>query len=148
MPQALYQDIVLAHNRAPRRFGALPHPTHSADGANASCGDHLHCTLNVAAGRIADVRFSGESCAVTTACASMLGELLPGRNDVDVLELEQRFRRLLEADTNTDDPGLGDLNALRALRAHPARHRCALLPFATVRAALAGTAQVSTEPHG
>jgi nitrogen fixation NifU-like protein len=147
MPQALYQEIVLAHNRAPRRFGTLPAPTHAADGANARCGDHLRCELSAPAGRIDDVRFSGESCAVTTACASMLGDLLLGRTAADIAALEQRFRRVLDAacsDTD-DDQALGELNALRALRAHPARHRCALLPFATVQAALAGIANASTE---
>jgi nitrogen fixation NifU-like protein len=146
MARALYQEIVLAHNRAPRRFGKLPGATHAADGANASCGDHLRCELNAPGGRIDDLRFSGESCAVTTACASMLGELLIGRTAADVAALAQRFRRLLDAQAgDTDDPGLGELNALRALRAHPARHRCALLPFATVQAALAGETTASTE---
>ena len=146
MAQALYQEIVLAHNRAPRRFGNLPGATHAADGANASCGDHLRCELSAPHGRIDDLRFSGESCAVTTACASMLGELLLGRTAAEVSTLELRFRRLLEAQSgDTDDPGLGELNALRALRAHPARQRCALLPFATVQAALAGRSSASTE---
>jgi nitrogen fixation NifU-like protein len=72
-PGALYTAIVLDHQRSPRRFGALDRHTHAADGVNPLCGDALRVELLQADGRIVDLRFSGASCAVATATASMLG---------------------------------------------------------------------------
>jgi nitrogen fixation NifU-like protein len=44
-----------------------------------------------------------------------------------------------------EDPQLDTLNALLELRRYPARHKCALLPFATLAAALDGERRVTTE---
>ena len=141
---ALYTQLVLGHARSPHNFGSLEGHTHAADGANPLCGDALRCELRSDAGRIEAVRFSGAACAVATATASMLSELAPGLSAERIAALEQRFARLIEGMVATD-PELGDLNAMRALAQHPSRRKCALLPFATLRAALAGEAATTTE---
>lgn len=144
MNVALYQDIVLEHNRAPRNFGVLPGHTHAADGANPLCGDALHVELVARDGRIEVLRFSGESCAITTATASMLSEMVADAAALDALRA--RFEAMLRAEPGApEDPALGPLNALAELRRYPARWKCALLPFATLGAALRGSAQASTE---
>lgn len=139
----LYQRIVLEHNRAPRNFGALPGHTHAADGANASCGDALRCELRMERGHIGDIRFGGESCAIATAAASMLSERVGGLDVAAVDALRARFDAFLRADGGADE--LGELVALGELRRHPARMKCAMLPFATLLAALAGEARATTE---
>jgi nitrogen fixation NifU-like protein len=141
---ALYTQCVLDHQRAPRNFGRLEGHTHAADGANPLCGDSMHVELRCADGRIAAMRFDGAACAVATATASMLSEIAPGRSAGQIDELEARFRRLIDG-TSAHDDLLADLNALSALARHPARRKCALLAFATLRAALAGTASATTE---
>ena len=74
----------------------------------------------------------------------MLSEIAPGRSAGQIDELEARFQRLIDG-TSVHDDLLADLNALSALARHPARRKCALLAFATLRAALAGTASATTE---
>ena len=140
---ALYQEIVLAHNRAPRNFGALDGWTHAADGANPLCGDALRCEARVRDGRVQALRFSGESCAITTATASMLGELVEGRAVPAVEELQRSFAAMLAGGDGAD--GLGELVAMRELRQFPARIKCAMLPFATLLAALHGESRATTE---
>jgi len=140
----LYQRIVLEHSRAPHHFGALAAPTHRAEGANPLCGDTLHVELRVVDGRVAEIAFRGEACAIAKATASMLGEAA-ARLDADgIAQLEARFARVIGGDLERDDT-LGDLNALAALANYPSRRKCALLPFATLRAALAGSAKTTTE---
>jgi len=142
----LYQRIVLEHSRAPRHFGALIAPTHQSEGANPLCGDTLHVELRVVDGRVVEIAFRGEACAIAKATASMLGEAA-ARLDADgVAQLEARFARLICGELEGDDT-LGDLNALAALAHYPSRRKCALLPFATLRAALAGSAKTTTEGH-
>jgi nitrogen fixation protein NifU and related proteins len=131
---ALYQSTVLEHNRAPRRFGALPAHTHAADGENARCGDRLRCELVLEGDRIAALRFAGEPCAIATAAASMLGECAEGTSRAAFERLHESFRAMLAS--GGDDAALGELAALAELRNFPARQQCALLPFATLAAAL------------
>ena len=143
---ALYRELILEHNRAPRRFGDLQDCTHAADGANASCGDHLRCELIVHDGRVRDYRFRGECCAIATAAASMLGERLVAFDARQIEALRSAFVNRMRSDMpDADDPALGELNALGELRRFPARQRCAMLPFATVLAALRGESSASTE---
>ena len=140
----LYQRIVLEHSRAPRHFGVLDTPTHVADGANPLCGDALHAEVRVVDGRIAALTFRGEACAIAKASASLLGERSAGLDADGAAELEARFARLIRGELDAD-AALGDLNALAALAHYPSRRKCALLPFATLRAALAGIAKTTTE---
>jgi nitrogen fixation NifU-like protein len=140
----LYTQIVLDHQRAPRNFGALEGHTHAAEGVNPLCGDSLRVELRRAGGRIERMRFSGEACAVAIAAASMLSEMVEGRSDAQFAELEARFARLVRGEVE-HDAMLSELNAFAALARHPARRKCALLAFATLRAALAGRPAATTE---
>jgi len=140
----LYTQSVLEHQRAPRNFGPLEGHTHAADGVNPLCGDSMRVELCCADGHIAAMRFSGECCAVATATASMLSELVRGSTTTRIADLEARFTRLIGGEIAGDDM-LAGLNALAALARHPLRRKCALLPFATLRAALAGKPSATTE---
>jgi nitrogen fixation NifU-like protein len=145
MPSSnLYTQAVLDHCRAPRNFGALTSHTHVADGANPLCGDTLRMELRCEDGRIAEMRFSGDACAIAKAAASMLSELAICRSDRELAGLEQVFIALVSGEIASDDQ-LGGLNAMRELANHPVRQKCALLPFATLRAALAGLRSATTE---
>ncbi len=160
---ALYRDIVLDHHRAPRRYGVLEQPTHACDGVNALCGDSLRVELRLHDGRIAEYGFRGECCAIATATASLLGERVIGLAPPEIAALQQAFAMLVgveAADASlvdaeaastalvgdvTTDAALGDLAALSELSRYPARRKCALLPWATLAAALAGETRTTTE---
>ncbi len=141
---ALYPQVVLEHYRNPRNRGSLDGCTHAADGVNALCGDVLHVELACTPDRrIAAIRFSGEACAITTATASMLSELVRGMDDGEVAGVAQRFERVIAG--AGEEGGLGDLDAMAGLQRHPARRKCAQLAWATLRAALAGQSRTTTE---
>jgi nitrogen fixation NifU-like protein len=145
MPSSnLYTQAVLDHCRTPRNFGALAAHTHAADGANPLCGDTLRMELRCEDGRVAELRFSGDACAIAKATASMLSELAVDRSAGELAGLEQVFISLVGGRISGDDR-LGGLNAMRELANHPVRKKCALLPFATLRAALAGLDSATTE---
>jgi nitrogen fixation NifU-like protein len=142
--ETLYRDIVLDHYRRPRNRGALARCTHAADGVNPLCGDTLHVEVDCADGRVAHMGFSGEACAIATATASMLSELVVGRDASEIAALNAPFDRLLAGEIDEAD-SLGPLNALAELKRHPSRRKCAELPWATLRAALGGTTRTTTE---
>lgn len=142
---SLYTQAVLDHYRAPRNFGELTARTHAADGMNPLCGDALRIELRCEAGRVADLRFRGEACAIATATASMLGGIAIGRSASELAAIEDRFAQLIRGGSAVQDDALGELNVMGELAHHPARQKCALLPFATLRAALSGAQRATTE---
>src|SRR5260370_33390146 len=75
----LYQDIILDHGRRPRNCRVMEHPTHFAQGYNPLCGDRVTVYLTLDGDRIADVSFQGRGCAISTAAASLMTEVLKGK---------------------------------------------------------------------
>jgi nitrogen fixation NifU-like protein len=144
----LYRDVILDHNRQPRNFGPLEAADTSADGVNPLCGDRLTLRLKLAGGKIEEIRFEGQGCAISTASASLMTEAVKGKTRAEALGLFERIHRLLTEDAAEPD-GLGKLAALSGVREYPARVKCASLCWHTLASALnshdAGSAQVSTE---
>jgi nitrogen fixation NifU-like protein len=132
---SLYSETVLAHNRAPRNCGCLADATHRAAADNAPCGDHIELSLRVRDARIEAAMFDGESCAITTACASMLTEALRAQPPAALAELRAQVAAMFADGT----PAPGEFAAFAELRHHPARQRCALLPFDAAALALKST---------
>jgi len=141
---ALYTQTVLEHQRAPRNFGVLDGHSHAANGSNPLCGDTLRVELLCRDGRITRMHFHGEACAIAVATASMLSDLAVGKSLADVMQMEAAFARLVDGSV-AHEAALTGLNVMHALVNYPTRRKCALLAFATLRAALAGTASATTE---
>ncbi|QBB69668.1 SUF system NifU family Fe-S cluster assembly protein [Pseudolysobacter antarcticus] len=145
----LYQQIVLDHHRAPRHYGALLQATHNAVGHNPLCGDHVRIELRIDEDVLRDISFSGESCAITTATASMMSERVIGlrREQIETLfvDFDASLRAGPGASASGDLGDLGELEALGELRRYPARLKCALLPWATLLAAWDKHPSITTE---
>ena len=142
----LYQDLVLEHKRAPRNFGHLDHPTHQARGTNPQCGDNIAVELAVDEGRVADIRFSGQGCAICIASASMMGEAVKGREVEMARQLQQHFRAVLTGEAEPEAVQLGKLVSLAGVRRYPSRIKCAMLGWHALMHALAEQTPGETAP--
>ena len=132
----LYQDVVMDHKRAPRHFGTLAAPTHQARGQNPQCGDDLQVALVVEQGRVNDIRFNGQGCAICIASASMMTEAVLGQ-DVEIAEaMQARFRAVLTGQQEPQEAHLGKLISLAGVRRYPGRIKCALLGWHALMHAL------------
>src|SRR5580693_3801983 len=88
----LYQDLILDHGKHPRNFHTLPQANREALGHNPLCGDRLMLYLTVDDDDIIkDAGFQGSGCAISTASASMMTEMLKGKTSA---EAEKLFRYL------------------------------------------------------
>ena len=133
----LYQEVILDHNRSPRNFGSLEDADLQADGHNPLCGDRLSISVEVDDGVVTDVRFQGSGCAISQASASLMTEGIKGKTLAETRALFDRFHRLVTDQTATaDDPTLGKLNVFAGVRDYPARVKCAILAWHTLRAAI------------
>lgn len=135
---ALYQDIIIDHNKSPRNFGELPPPRHEADGYNPLCGDRLSVYVKLDGERISEVSFDGSGCAISVASASLMTEALKGKTVAEAKALFERMHALLTGAGDTGDGAaeLGKLEALAGVRAYPSRVKCATLAWHTVQSAL------------
>jgi len=131
----LYRHVILDHNRRPRNFAPLEPADVSVEGFNPLCGDRLTLRLRMDGGRIADIRFDGQGCAISTASASLMTEAVKGLTRSQALELFDRVHRLLTDDAAGPDD-LGKLAALSGVHEFPARVKCASLCWHTLASAL------------
>jgi nitrogen fixation NifU-like protein len=144
----LYQEVILDHNKRPRNFGALEHPSRTARGHNPLCGDRLTLYLTLEGDKIADVAFEGTGCAISKASASLMTEAIKGRTVSEAEALFKRFHEVVTApgDAPVDTAGLGKLAVFAGVREYPARVKCASLAWHTLKSAMATPdAVVSTE---
>lgn len=145
--QDLYQEIILDHNKRPRNFRRMEDHTHHADGHNPLCGDEIEIFIRVEDGKISDISFQGEGCAISKASASLMTSELKGRS---IEEAHREFGTVMSLLTSKEAPevdlgAIGDLAALQGVRQFPARIKCATLSWHALEAALQGGTKASTE---
>jgi nitrogen fixation NifU-like protein len=139
----LYQDIILDHGRHPRNFRKMEHPSHFAQGHNPLCGDRVTVYLALEGDRISDVSFDGRGCAISTAAASLMTEVLKGKTIADARALFAQFHARVTGGESTELPEplaeeMDRLEPLTGVKAYPARVKCATLSWHALEAALNG----------
>jgi nitrogen fixation NifU-like protein len=137
----LYDDVVMDHIKNARNYRPLADAELWAAGLNVLCGDSMTVYVKLGGEAIAETGFQCECCGVSMASASIMTEAVIGRALGEVKALHEAVVTALEGGADT----LGDWDAGRAIveavRAYPSRRRCALLPWVTLAAALAGEAE-------
>ena len=142
----LYQEILLEHNNKPRNFKAVEDANQTSEGYNPLCGDQITLSLKVVGGMIDDVGFQGSGCAISRASASMMTESIKGRSVEQAQHIFDAFHHMItEPEGEIDLDILGDLETLSGVNAYPTRIKCAILAWHTMKAALDGDTQVTTE---
>jgi nitrogen fixation NifU-like protein len=144
----LYQTTILDHNKQPRNFRVPEGANRQAAGHNPLCGDRVTVHVRLEDGRIADVGFQGNGCAISTASASLMTQAVKGRSVEDAQKLFDAFHELVTSDPHreVDETAVGKLAVLAGVREYPVRVKCATLAWHTLRAALTGGgAAVKTE---
>ena len=126
------------HNKNPRNFGILEHPSHHAEGHNPLCGDEIDLSLVINDGIITDVKFKGTGCAISKASASIMTTLVKGKTITEAEKLFGEFHDLVTTDpeSEVDTMNLGKLAVFCGVREYPARVKCASLAWHTMNNAL------------
>lgn len=145
--KALYQEVILEHNKKPRNYGRLEGANRHSEGVNPLCGDHIQLTVDVQDDRIAGIGFEGNSCAICKASASMMTTNVKGKTVQEAETLIQEFRDMTTGKLDPQEPGhhLGRLTVFSGISGLPSRVKCAVLPWHTLHAAFQQQESVSTE---
>jgi nitrogen fixation NifU-like protein len=115
----LYSDVIRERWRHPRFRGELPGASASAEDVNPLCGDRVRLTVRLAGDVVEAARFTGDSCAICSASADVLAEMVQGRATAEA--------RALEA---------VDVLAVLQADVRPTRMRCVTLPITVLKQAL------------
>jgi nitrogen fixation protein NifU and related proteins len=148
--EALYQELILEHNRKPRNFREMENADRTIEGRNPLCGDALTLWVKMDGDSIADVSFKGQGCAISKASASLMTTAVKGKTRDEAEHLFERFHDLvLGTLPESEQASLGSLRALGGVSRFPLRVKCASLAWHALRAALEqGEGEVSTEREG
>ena len=135
---ALYQDIILDHNRRPRNHHPLEGGARQAAGRNPVCGDEVTVWLRLDGDRITEASFVGRGCAISKAAASLMTTAVQGKTRAEAEALFDRFHEVVtgkipQAEARTLGTSLAVFSGVAKF---PVRVKCASLPWHAMRAAL------------
>lgn len=142
----LYQEMILDHGKNPRNAKLPTQFNHEASGKNPLCGDQITLRVFLDGDIVKDIGFEGSGCAISTAAASTMTEIVKGKTRAEVEALFSQFRNLVTGQIEVDLDELGKLAAFAGLSNYPMRVKCATLAWHTLQAALTGgQTSVTTE---
>ena len=140
----LYLEMVTDHAKNPRKRGKVDTCTHIGTGHNPLCGDKIVVTIAAENGVINDIKFDGEGCAISTASADLMSEILVGKTLDEAKILFDGFHGLLTDDSqSTEVPR--KLAVFSGVKEFPMRVKCATLAWHTLISALENDGEATTE---
>lgn len=131
----LYQELIIDHGMHPRHFHKLDKATCIKEGFNPLCGDSITLYLQIEDDVIKNVSFEGRGCAISTASASLMAEMLQDKTVEEAENLFSHFQSVMTTETSFSE-SLGKLVVFNGVKAFPARVKCATLAWHTLHAAL------------
>ena len=138
----LYQEIILDHGKNPRNLRKTENFNKYAKGHNPLCGDKVHIFLKLNDNKkLEDISCEGEGCEISMASASIMTDLLRGKEENDVKEIVNNFLEMIkeknEIKTNLlKDDEKTKLMCLSGVKQYPMRVKCATLSWHTLTSAI------------
>lgn len=134
----LYTDIITEYAADKGHW----HPLENADvtmrGVNPSCGDEISLELEIKDRIIRKVGLTGSGCAISSASASVLADMMEGMELEEAKRLARLFLSMIRGDLQSEEElePLEDAAAFRGISKMPARTKCAVLAWHTLEEAI------------
>ena len=150
----LYQEIILEHGKNPRNLRKTENFNKDAKGHNPLCGDKVHVYLKVDENKkISDIKFEGHGCAISMASASIMTELMKGKDQKEVNELIEDFLKMIKDNPDLESNLISEddktkLMCLSGVKQYPMRVKCATLSWHTLTSAINNSQEeINTESN-
>jgi nitrogen fixation NifU-like protein len=132
-----YNEILTEHNVHPEFKHDLPDADIVLEGVNPNCGDDIWLKLRTDGDTIVDGAFIGDGCAISQASADIMLGMVIGRKKDEALQLGQTFMRMIQGEASEEEiESLEEASALRDIAHMPARVKCAVLGWRTLKEAI------------
>ena len=148
----LYQEIILEHGKNPRNLNKMENFNQEAKGYNPLCGDKVHIFLKFnEKKKVEDISFEGSGCAISMASASIMTDLVKGKDESDIKEIVNDFLDMIKENPKLNSKNLKDdektkLMCLSGVKQYPMRVKCATLSWHTLISAIDNTQEeINTE---
>jgi nitrogen fixation NifU-like protein len=132
----LYQEVILDHAKRRVGRGELEHADAERFERNPTCGDEVvvQVALEPGTDRIASMAWHGSGCSISTASASVLAELAPGKTLAELQSMINSFREVMRSrgTIEPDEDVLGDAVAFQGVSKFVMRVKCAMLPWVAI----------------
>lgn len=131
----LYREILNEHNINPTHKINMENPTFCLEGVNPSCGDQITLQLKIGDdGKISDASFIGSGCAISQASTDMMADLIIGKTKEEALKLSEIFDKMIKGTVSEEElEQLDEASALQDISHMPARVKCAMLSWRTMK---------------
>ena len=138
----LYQEIILDHGKNPRNLRKSENFNKDAKGHNPLCGDKVHIYLKLNENKkVEDISFEGQGCAISMASASIMTDLLKGKEEFEIKEIVNDFLDMIKEKDQLNNNILKEddktkLMCLSGVKQYPMRVKCATLSWHTLTSAI------------
>ena len=138
----LYQEIILDHGKNPRNLRKTENFNKDAKGFNPLCGDNVHIYLKLNENKkVEDISFEGHGCAISMASASIMTDLVKGKEEAEVKEIVNDFLDMIKEKEELQNKILNEdektkLMCLSGVKQYPMRVKCATLSWHTLTSAI------------
>ena len=150
----LYQEIILDHGKNPRNLRKTENFNKDAKGHNPLCGDKVHVYLKLNENKkVEDISFEGQGCAISMASASIMTDLVRGKEEFEVKEIVNDFLDMIKEKDELNNNILHDdektkLMCLSGVKNYPMRVKCATLSWHTLTSAINNSQEeINTESN-
>ncbi len=133
MDPELKREIILEHYQNPRhKMSDHDKDAIHANGNNESCIDNIDLYVNFKDGKITDMSFNGEACAISTSSTSIMISNLIGKSILEIKEYIDNFENMINEQPYNKDL-LNEALAYDEIYKQKSRKTCALLPYTTMK---------------
>lgn len=135
--RSFYNEILTEHNMHPDFKHDIPDADIVLDGVNPSCGDEIQLKLKTDGDIITDGAFVGDGCAISQASADIMLGMILGKKKEEALKMGETFLKMIKGEATEEEiDSLEEASALRDIAHMPARVKCAVLGWRTLKEAL------------
>ena len=144
----LYQEIILDHGKNPRNKNIFKDFNKDAKGHNPLCGDKVHIFLKLNnEKKLEDISFEGEGCAISMASASIMTEIIKGKQFNIAKKIQEDFLNMIKEGSKLNLNSLSDsenttMMSLSGVKRFPMRVKCATLAWHTFIEAVEGNKKI------
>lgn len=135
--RTFYNEILTEHNIRPEFKHDLPDADIVLEGVNPSCGDDIWLKLKLDGDTICAGAFVGDGCAISQASADIMLGMVIGKKKEEAIQMGEIFMKMIRGEaTDEEIDSLEEASALRDIAHMPARVKCAVLGWRTLKEAL------------
>jgi NifU-like protein involved in Fe-S cluster formation len=137
MSDELYQKELMRLAAEATGAGRLKGAAASATVHNPLCGDRVTMDARIERDRLLAVGHEVKACLLCQAAASVIGAQAPGKTRHEIAATAQAVEAFIKTGAELPPASWPGLDLFAPVRPHKSRHRCVLLPFEALLAALA-----------